>query len=491
MPLQIIQRLDNQTIQWVGQPLMFAFSNDAVVSGVPTQYFNVKFVAEIFISGDTINPAVTTDLIATVKVVPNNKGVGIFNLRSVIESYVKPQRDGYADATTTSKYKGVGYSTDPHPIHVIDKWCLNDVGYKEMRCRFTIEAATYVGGPVLTIGSAGSSVTTGEIYLMNAYVPNETRYQRMTSPIRYYNNMQANAATNYYQYNSDSFVLSNAPTTQYANRYDYGVFSALSSYPTSGMIIVESHIVWTSRAGVVSSAFTTTNNAANGGATPTTETKTQMVSVGAFPANIMEQNAAFKTAIIADNVDYYDIKLRGGSGSTATKTYRIIVNCAKKNDAFTIDGYNKGYTPIRLCWLNSLGGWDYYTFTMKSIKKLKTKKTKYQQLEGTWNGEGYNILGWKGGQKDYRVNTTENVVMNSDFMSEDDAEWFEFLMNSNEVYIMEQRDINNNNMNNTNFWMRPVTLKTSSFTRKTIANDKLIQYKIEVEKSRIQNNQNA
>jgi hypothetical protein len=490
MPLVTIQRLDNQTIQWVGQPLMFAFSNDAVVSGVPTQYFNVKFVAEIFISGDTINTSVTTDLVATVKVVPNNKGVGIFNLRSGVESYVKPQRDGYADATTTSKYRGVGYATDPHPIHVIDKWCLNDVGYKEMRCRFTIEAATYVGGPVLTIGTFGSAVTTGEIYLMNAYVPNETRYQRYTSPIRYYNQMQANGATNYYQYDASSFVMSNAPLIQYANRYDYGVFQALSSYPSSGMVIVDTLITWKSRLGTTSS-FQTSNNTTNGGGTPTTETKTQMVSVGAFPANLCEQNPQFKAAIFADNVEYYDIKLRGGSGSTASKTYRIIINCPKTLDAFTIDGLAKGYTPIRLCWLNSLGGWDYYTFTMKSIKKLKTKKTKYQQLEGTWNGEGYDILGWKGGQKDYRVNTTENVVMNSNFMSEDDAKWFEFLMNSTEVYIIEQRDINNNNSNNTNFWMRPVTLKTSSFTRKTIANDKLIQYKIEVEKSRVQNNQNA
>ena len=489
MALTVIQTLDNQSIQWVGQPLIFAFSQDAIVSGVPTQYFNVKFVAEIFISDDTINTSVTTDLVATVKVVPNNKGVGIFNLRSIVESYVKPQRNGYEDSTAGSEYKGVSYDTDPHPIHVIDKWCQNDVGYKEMRCVFSIEAATFVGGPVTTVGSYNYH-TTSAIYIMNAYVPTDTRYQRYTSPIRYYNQMQANAGTNYYQYDSSSFVLSNAPLIQYANRYDYGVFSALSSYPISGMVIVESYISWRSRAGATS-VFTTTNTAANGGATPTSKTKTQMVSVGAFPANLMEQDAAFKTAILADNVEYYDIKLRGGSGSTATKTYRIIINCPKTNDAFTRDGLNKGYTPIRLCWLNSLGGWDYYTFTMKSIRKLKTKKVKYQQLEGTWNEAGYEIQGWKGGQKDYRVNARENVVMNSDFMTEDDAEWFEFLMNSNEVYIIEQRDINPNNYNNTNTWMRPVTLKTSSFTRKTIANDKLIQYTIEVEKSRMQNNQNA
>ena len=489
MALTVIQRLDNSSIQWVGQPLLFAFSQDAIVSGVPTQYFNVKFVAEIFISDTTINTSVTNDLVATVKVVPNNKGVGIFNLRSVVESYVKPQRNGYEDSTAASEYKGVSYDTDPHPIHVIDKWCQNDVGYKEMRCKFSIEAATFVGGPVSTVGSQ-NYYNTGAIYIMNAYVPTDTRYQRFTSPIRYYNQMQVNAGTNYYQYNYQSFVLSNAPIIQYANRYDYGVFSALSSYPISGAVIVETYISWRSRAGATS-VFTTPNTAANGGATPSLLTKTQMVSVGAFPANLMEQNTAFKTAIFADNVEYYDIKLRGGSGSTASKTYRIIINCPKTNDAFTIDGLAKGYTPIRLCWLNSLGGWDYYTFTMKSIKKLKTKKTKYQQLEGTWNGEGYDILGWKGGQKDYRVNTTENVVMNSNFMSEDDAKWFEFLMNSTEVYIIEQRDINNNNSNNTNFWMRPVTLKTSSFTRKTIANDKLIQYTIEVEESRMKNNQNA
>lgn len=488
MALTVVQRIDNQSITWVGQPCVFAFRQDAIVSGVPTQYFNVKFVAEIHIAGDTINLSSSSDIVATVKVVPNTTGVGIFDLRSVIESYVKPQRNGYADATRTSRYKGVAFSQDEHPIHVIDKFCLNDVGYKEMRIKFSIEAATFVGGPVTTVGSQ-NYYNTNSIFIMNAYVPTSSRYYKYLSPIRYYPVMQGP----YYQFDGASFALSNAPTTQYANRYDYGVLSALSSYPTSGMYIVESYVQWVSRLGVTS-VFVTSNTNANGGATAqSTKTKTQMISVGAFPANLMEQNSAFKTAIIADNVDYYDIKFRGGSGSSATTNYRIIVNCAKKNDAYT--GYlginTAGYTPIRLCWLNSLGGWDYYTFTMKSTQKLKTKKVKYQQLEGTWNEAGYKIQGWKGGSKDYRVNTTETITMNSAFMKEVEAEWFEFLMNSNEVYIMEQRSINNSNYDNTNTWMRPVTLKTSSFTRKTRMNDNLIQYKIEVEKSKIQNNQNA
>ena len=36
----------------------------------------------------------------------------------------------------------------------------------------------------------------------------------------------------------------------------------------------------------------------------------------------------------------------------------------------------------------------------------------------------------------------------------------------------------------TNKYVEPVTLTTSSYTRKTIANDKLMQYTFEVEKSK-------
>ena len=83
--------------------------------------------------------------------------------------------------------------------------------------------------------------------------------------------------------------------------------------------------------------------------------------------------------------------------------------------------------------------------------------------------------------------------MNTDYITEEHSEWFEELVNSPEIYILKQwespRQQNTFNlsgsiMNTFNQYLTPCTLTTKSLTKKTVANDRLIQYTFEVEKSR-------
>ena len=153
--------------------------------------------------------------------------------------------------------------------------------------------------------------------------------------------------------------------------------------------------------------------------------------------------------------------------------YTMNINCPN----------GKGFEPIRLTWLNQWGAWDYYTFNMKSAKSISTKGSTYQQLKGTWNESAYRIDSFKGGKKAFRVNATEKISMNTDFVSEADSEWFEELINSPEVYILEgfKTDAVNSSLNK---YVTPVRLLTSNYTKKTVANDKLMQYTFEVEKTK-------
>ena len=59
---------------------------------------------------------------------------------------------------------------------------------------------------------------------------------------------------------------------------------------------------------------------------------------------------------------------------------------------------------------------------------------------------------------------------------------FEELINSPEVYQLE--GFQSDTFTAFNQYVTPVRLTTSSFTKKTIANDKLIQYTFEIEKSK-------
>ena len=66
----------------------------------------------------------------------------------------------------------------------------------------------------------------------------------------------------------------------------------------------------------------------------------------------------------------------------------------------------------------------------------------------------------------------------------------EELINSTEVYIIKGFSADDINTI-TNKYVEPVTLTTSSYIRKTIANDRLIQYTFDIEKSKMQRTQSV
>ena len=91
----------------VGQDIIFTLSNSTIV----TTYYNVKFVAEVFISGGVPpNTNVNTDLIGTFKAAPNNAGVGMFDFSAVVENYVKAD-NLISSVLSFSTYKGNGIKT--------------------------------------------------------------------------------------------------------------------------------------------------------------------------------------------------------------------------------------------------------------------------------------------------------------------------------------------------------------------------------------------
>ena len=112
-------------------------------------------------------------------------------------------------------------------------------------------------------------------------------------------------------------------------------------------------------------------------------------------------------------------------------------------------------------------------------------------MSGTWNNETYRINGYKGGRKNFRVNSTEKIKVNTDFVTEEHGVWFEELINSPEVYILKGFDSTETSPydQTSNKYVHPVLITTSNYTRKTIANDNLIQYTFEMERNKTQQTQ--
>ena len=177
---------------------------------------------------------------------------------------------------------------------------------------------------------------------------------------------------------------------------------------------------------------------------------------------------------------HYNVTAIGNVMDSYSQTYTINILCPNE----------RGYDGIRLTWLNKWGGWDYYTFNVKSTKSITTNRTSYTQLGGTWNESAFKISGYKGGKKNFRVNSTEKIKLNTDFVTEEEGVWFEQLINSPEVYVLEgfQSDPTYSSFNN---YVQPATITNSSYVRKTKANDKLMQYTIEIEKSKMKRTQSV
>ena len=450
------------TLNPVGQEVIFTVLDAATVSAK----FNVKYVAEVHISETEINLGTST-AIGTFKTTPNNTGAGMYDFRPIVESFVSADNL----AALGSEYKGAATSTIlPNPLHLVDKYSLNDNVVRYLKIRFTIEGSDTATGTVAPI--SGASADSVQYTLINGYLK--------------YTDVINRDATGNFGFNTEIFqlgggaigneILTNAPTTQYANINDYGTLSFMTT-PKTGDIVdttldyfkIKLYDESGSQLGL---DIEIDNVDANGGNTTwNSATKNQLLHLGCFPANLKNWSSVFLAAV--STLSYYTIQAYNSSNVTISDELTININCPTL----------KGFEPIRLTWLNQWGVWDYYTFTMKSTKTISTKGSTYQQLEGTWNESIYSPSGYKGGKKAFRVNATEKISMNTDFVIEAEATWFEELINSPEVYILEGFQVDAT-LASPNTYVTPARLTTSSFTKKTVANDKLIQYTFEVEKSK-------
>jgi len=464
MAVSVIEQFPIGTYLPVGQDLMFVVSNQTAVANET----RVKFCVDIHIAKTIPNPSSTNDLVGTFKTTPNNAGVGMFNIRNVLENYVKADNK----AANDSHYKTTTTTDDtPHPLHLIDKYSLNKELVRLVVCVFYVEyldtdATSSTFNQVAP--AAGTEVNSALFAIFNGYL----KYSDVLVGASGFNGFGYDM-TRFVMENSTSKFLTNAPSTQYANYDDYGTLALIPftkvqriklSYYDSSDSLLSSEIV--------------TLNAANGAFTTYGNSSTkEVLYFGCFPANLRGWSSTFNGGSVAPFIVGGYIEAQAfkttPSLTAVSEIVRINVNCAD----------TLGYEPIRLCWLNQWGAWDYYTFTQKSTRTISTQGSTYTQLQGTWNESLYQVSGYKGGKKSFRVNATESISMNTDFVTENENVMFEELINSPEVYQLEgfQADAANSILNQ---YVKPVRVKTSSFTRKTIGNDKLIQYTFEVEKTK-------
>ena len=370
-------------------------------------------------------------------------------------------------AANNSKYKTT-LTTDStsHPIHLINQYSRNKKAARWLNIEFKTQYTD----------------ANGDVQIDTPIVANDN-YRLFNSYLKHSDilTMGIGSTANNFGFNLGIFNLSspshrfltNAPATQYANLEDYGTLAFLA--PNNFVSYIQ--LIYKNSAGVQIGTEDVDKDFANGAyAALGSEISNRLLYFGCFPANLQNWSSTFNALVSpVDQMSGGSILVRAFdvSNTAISKTYTINVNCPDL----------KGFESIRLCWLNQWGAWDYYTFTKKSVRSISTKGSTYEQLAGSWNEAAYRVDSYKGGKKAFRVNATEKIKLNTDFVSADENIMFEELINSPEVYILEGYQTDGT-FSALNQYVKPVRLTTSSFTKKTVANDKLIQYSFEVEKSK-------
>jgi hypothetical protein len=144
------------------------------------------------------------------------------------------------------------------------------------------------------------------------------------------------------------------------------------------------------------------------------------LSVGVGPEQL---NAATLSSgiqpVYHENVHYYQVYLKDSGFNTLTETKE-----------FEIDSRCSRYDPYRIWWLNTMGGFDSYTFPLKYSRTTSVSKNSFEKLL-----ESNYALGDRG-DTIINVDAKDAYTFNSNFLSYEEGLWLEELFTSPEVKLL-------------------------------------------------------
>jgi len=211
---------------------------------------------------------------------------------------------------------------------------------------------------------------------------------------------------------------------------------------------------------------TIANSSANGGEAPsgTITPALSLLYFGCGAANLQAQDATTGARPSNfSNWQYYTVQAFD-SGSSAAKSAAYTF--------YKQSGSCKGFKVRRLAWRNSVGGYDYWNFNKKSTQTLSVERNNYNALIGTYNKSVWRYNDTQRGKTTRQTTASLKETLNTDWLSENEATLMEKLLMSTNVYIIENSDTE---------FTQGVLITDSSIIKKTVANDRLIQYTINIE----------
>ena len=376
-----------------------------------------QFVVDVFESG-------SATLIQRVKQQPNPSGYGVFNLRQILSYQL--ESDGV--------WKTLGFSTS--------SFC-----NKDFIVKFGEEYGTSVSSSVVLYdgsGSPGAPNKTGSSYYTftdGLVEPNSGAWNFPSQSFYYPTNVPTAGVFNFDKTNA----LTDSPLTKSVQDGEYETISIYNGNFSSSSDTAQD--VYYYQVNVYNSAGSNIQNfgyyniKSEGGGPRTTSVQewyeiynsqsaeTRLLHLGVGPQNFADDGNTLNT-----NWAYYKISVlsqesAGIEDSQAIYDSRVYT---KQNPQCIDDG-------VRFAWKNEYGVWDYFTATLATAQTSTMERLDYEQTFVPYNTSttavNYDIT--KRGTNPFNTKITQDKTANSDWLTQEYADWLMELFYSTNVYVQD------------------------------------------------------
>lgn len=159
------------------------------------------------------------------------------------------------------------------------------------------------------------------------------------------------------------------------------------------------------------------------------------------------------------------------SGSYSSYTIQAYDGSTKLGQPikFNFDCQQK-YPNVRIMWKNRLGQFDWFNFYMVSRESFDIKRSMYQPQIGTWNAPTLSYAKQDSQNKNYIVDANSKLSVNSFWIDQVYNDILKQLLVADEIYWLYDE---------TNNFVRPLSILNQNIAFKTGVVDHLIQYQFE------------
>jgi len=389
-----------------------------VVSSNKVTQPNFIFVCDITVGGDTIRVKHSPDPVGS---------YGVFDIHRIVENYVS------ADDLSTGEQGR--FSTG------LNNLVSYQVAFGEEFGLSTTGTTVYP-----------SQVTDSARYAFNAILdPMQFRFYNQS------NYLVSGAST------TKTFLTNSPDTLTIRADEDAWLYSMTT---TSGSIYYAEIKTYTS-AGVLIDTFRIENNDQD---ISSSATYINRLAIGTYNLDNVAALALGSAPVLPATVSYYTVKLIkfDGTQTSETKRFNISDDCTE-------------HEVFRLSFLNKLGGFDSFTFIKASTKTIDISRNRFKKDIGSLSGAVWSIDGSARAETTYNTDITKRVVLNSDWITDDEAVWLEELVTSPIVLLH----------NTTYSTFEAVNIIDSNYVTRKSLTDKVFNLRVTIEYSSTTNRQRA